>query len=138
MKTYTIRAGLILFLSFFMLALANKTACANISTGWRHFVLGVQEYIADDVFKVEKIEFLENHDLRVKARIRNKSQTEARICLCMAFFDRDRSLLVDVNFTPAFLMSGDVEQVELEIPGGEEVYRRIRYYQISIVEIEEW
>ncbi|MFQ5956521.1 MAG: hypothetical protein ACE5KK_01975 [Candidatus Brocadiales bacterium] len=140
MKTYTGagRIGLTVFLLLFMLASVDKTARADVSTEWRHFVLGVQEYVADEVFKVENIDFLKNHDLRVKARIRNISKSEASIALSIAFFDRDKSLLTAVSFAPHFLMGGDIEQAELEVPGGGEVYRRIRYYQISIVEREEW
>ncbi|MFQ5861913.1 MAG: hypothetical protein ACE5IC_02220 [Candidatus Brocadiales bacterium] len=138
MKTYAVRVGLTVFLSFFMLALVDKAACADISTGWRGFVLGVQEDIYDDVFKVENIDFLKNGDLRVKARIRNKSRTEASIALSIAFFDREKALLVAVSFAPRFLMGGDVEHAELDVPGGGEVYGRVRYYQISIVERAEW
>lgn len=138
MKTYEVRIGLTVFFLLFMTALVNKTACADISTGWRHFVLGVQEDVFDDVFKLENIEFLKNHDLRAKVRIRNRSKTEASIALSIAFFGRDKELLVAVSFAPHFLMGGDIEHAELEIPGGGKAYKDMRYYQISIVEREEW
>lgn len=138
MKTCTIRLGLFVLLSLFVLTLANKTVCADISTGWRSFVVGVQEDVFDDVFKLENIEFLKNHDLRAKVRIRNRSKTEASIALSIAFFDKYKELLTAISFAPPFLMGGDVEHATLEIPGGGEVYNRIRYYQISIVEREEW
>lgn len=138
MKTYTERIGLTVLFLFFMVTLADKPAYADVSTGWRSFVLGVQEDVFDDIFKVENIEFLKNHDLRTKVRIRNRGKTEASIALSIGFFDRDKSLLVAVNFAPRFLMGGDVEHAELEIPGGGEIYNHIRYYQVSIVERAEW
>ncbi len=138
MKTYTIMTGLTVFLSLSALASVDKTACADISTGWRSFILGVQEDIYDDVFRIENIEFLKNHDLRAKLRIRNRSKAEASIALSIGFFDREKELLTAVSFAPHFLMGGDVEHAELEIPGGGEIYNHIRYYQISIVEREVW
>lgn len=137
MRTYIIRSGFSVVLLFFILTVVGKIAYANISTGWRDFVPGTQEFIADDVFRVEHIEFLRNDDLRVKAWIRNRSKTEARISLNIAFFDQDKLLLVDINFAPSgFLMPGDIEHTQLEVPGNGNVYQNIRYYQISIVERE--
>ncbi len=139
MKICTVRAGLtVLFFFLLMTAAVDKTVVADISTGWRHFVLGVQEDVLDDVFKVENIDFLKNHDLRVKVRIRNRSKTEASIALSISFFGRDKELLAAVSFAPHFLMGGDTEHAELEVPGGGAVYKQIRYYQMSIVEREEW
>lgn len=138
MKTRTVRIALTVFLLFFVTVSVNKMACADISTGWRHFVVGVQEDVFDDVFKVENIEFLKNGDLRAKVRIRNRVQTEASIALSIAFFGKDKELLAAVSFAPHFLMGGDTEHAELEIPGGGETYKDLRYYQISIVEREEW
>jgi hypothetical protein len=139
MKICTVRAGLmVLFFFLFMTAVTGKAAVADISTGWRHFVLGVQEDVQDDIFKVENIDFLKNHDLRVKVRIRNRSKTEASIALSIGFFGRDKELLTAVSFAPHFLMGGDTEHAELEIPGGGKAYKQIRYYQISVVEREEW
>ena len=138
MKTCTVRIALTAFLLLFVTASVSKTACADISTGWRHFVLGIQEDVFDDVFKAENIEFLKNGDLRAKVRIRNRGQTEASIALSIAFFGKDKELLAAVSFAPHFLLGGDTEHAELEIPGGGEAYKDIRYYQISIVEREEW
>lgn len=138
MKICTVRIALTAFLLLFVTAAVNKTACADISTGWRHFVVGIQEDVFDDVFKVENVEFLKNGDLRAKVRIRNRGQTEASIALSIAFFGKDKELLAAISFAPHFLMGGDTEHAELEIPGGGEAYKDIRYYQISIVEREEW
>lgn len=138
MKICTVRIALTAFLLLFVTAPVNKTACADISTGWRHFVVGIQEDVFDDVFKVENVEFLKNGDLRAKVRIRNRGQTEASIALSIAFFGKDKELLAAISFAPHFLMGGDTEHAELEIPGGGEAYKDIRYYQISIVEREEW
>ena len=138
MKTYVGRVGITILFLFSMTVVVSRTACADVSTGWRHFVSGVQEDVNDDIFKVENIDFLKNHDLRVKVRIRNRSKTEASIALSIAFFGRDKDLLAAVSFAPHFLMGGDIEHAELEIPGGGEVFKDIRYYQISIVERAEW
>lgn len=138
MKTYVGRVGITILFLFSMTVVVSRTACADVSTGWRHFVSGVQEDVNDKVFKVENIDFLKNHDLRVKVRIRNRSKTEASIALSIAFFGRDKDLLAAVSFAPHFLMGGDIEHAELEIPGGGEVFKDIRHYQISIVERAEW
>jgi hypothetical protein len=139
MKICAVRAGLtVLFFFLFMTAAVDRTAVADVSTSWRHFVLGVQEDVQDEIFKVENIDFLKNHDLRVKVRIRNRGKSEASIALSIGFFGRDKELLTAISFAPHFLMGGDTEHAELEIPGGGEAYKEIRYYQISIVERAEW
>lgn len=132
-KSYILSVYLfsILFLS---IPFVSGVLFADVSTGWRSFMLGEQEPISDDVFSLENLEFIQPGDVMARVKIKNVSIEDASICLSIAFFDAEKSLLTALSFTPSYLRPGDEEYSTLEFPGSREVLRRIRYYQASIVE----
>lgn len=113
-------------------------ALSDTSSGWRAFSLGTQEGISNDVFALERLEFIRPVDVMARIKVKNIGKEEASFALSLTFFDSDKNLLTAGIFAPPhFLRPKNEEYTTLEFPGSGEVFSRIKYYQVSIVKRQE-
>ncbi|MDO8136243.1 MAG: hypothetical protein Q6354_01275 [Candidatus Brocadiales bacterium] len=136
MKAYLKGMRLAIF-TLLVVGLITSTLFADASTGWRGFNLGVQGGLSDGIFSLEKFEFNRLGDVSAEVKIKNIGKEDASVALSIALFDSEKSLLTSVCFTPHFLRPRDTEHAILELPGSGEVFSKIKYYQLSIVERRE-
>lgn len=132
----TCRLWLSIILSVFLLTVTAE-ALSDTSSGWRTFGLGSQEGLSNDLFALEKLEFIRPADVMARIKVKNVGKEETSFTLSIALFDSDKNLLTVVNFTPHFLRPRDEEHTTLEFPGSGEVFPRIKYYQVSILKRRE-
>lgn len=110
---------------------------SDASSGFRTFGLSPQEGLSNDLFVLERLEFVRPADVMAKIKVKNIGKEESSFALSIALFDPDKNLLTVVSFTPHFLRPKDEEYATLEFPGSGEVFPRIKYYQVSILKRQE-
>ena len=132
----TCRLWPLIILPIFLLAVTTEVF-SDASSGFRTFTLNHQEGLSNDLFTLEKLEFIRPADVMARIKVKNVGKEEASFALSIALFDSDKNLLTAVSFTPHFLRPKDEEYATLEFPGSGEVFPRIKYYQVSILKRRE-
>ncbi len=119
------------------LLLVNTRAFADTSSGWRDFSLGPQEGLTNSLFSLERLELIQPGNVIARVRVKNIGREVASFAVSIALFDADKNLLTAISFAPHYLTPGIEEVGSLEIPGSKEVFKRIKYYQVSILKRRE-
>ncbi|MFN3467708.1 MAG: hypothetical protein ACK4WF_08415, partial [Candidatus Brocadiales bacterium] len=66
---------------------------SDISSGLRTFGLSPQEGLSDDLFALEKLEFIRPVDVMARIKVKNVGKEESSFALSIALFDSDKNLL---------------------------------------------
>lgn len=106
---------------------------SDVSSGFRAFSISSQEGLSSDLFVLGKLEFIHPADVMAKIKVKNVGKEEASFALSIALFDSDKNLLTVGLFAPQLLRPGGEEYATLEFPGSGEVFPRIKYYQVSML-----
>lgn len=106
---------------------------SDVSSGFRAFSISPQEGLSSDLFVLGKLEFIHPADVMAKIKVKNVGKEEASFALSIALFDSDKNLLTVGLFAPNSLRPGGEEYATLEFPGSGEVFPRIKYYQVSML-----
>ena len=127
---------LLIILLVFPLSVTTEVF-SDVSSGFRAFSISPQEGLSSDLFVLGKLEFIHPADVMAKIKVKNIGKEEASFALSIALFDSDKYLLTVGLFAPHFLRPGGEEYATLEFPGSGEVFPRIKYYQVSMLNRQE-